>query len=685
MTNNISFAIYEGLSDTPRADLGGDLAKAQINSFSTIFPKGLYSDMSLFIPRDTAVPIWWVGGDRIVARNGLLIVWEGEITQTGYAIRASDEGVTISCVGLYGNLLAKRMIDKRWADNRTTSRIWVVDVDDSLGDGKATVDRESERIRITQKEESWQKDEYFAIKYTMPTGETVSRLALKYYFGRSGPMVVDYAKHNDDPAGADTYTDMPNVLDRNYSTAHTLTLTSDDYLYVGVKKLTAFDWIQFDMGATVNAVTATLSGEYYKAADETNPAGWSALTLFSDNTLVSGATLAQNGIVNFVIPNDMQGTTVDSDRAYWIRIQPSANLTASIEINLLERGHTQDWELSVENDSATVIWAETNNSLQNYVSRDDSVGGSSQGVTLLLTALETELPRSDGSYFGQVFDVMVYSESDAFITAGVIAEDLAAHLSSEVSATTSRIGDPALTLEPFYTNGSESIADILDRSLSYGDSSANSWYGRLVSSEKAAAPDGLPVLEVAQYPELDDCDYEVSLTDHNLSPGVSFTRDDYNIRNYVTVSYRNGLGEEFTITPDDESTLKDTTSIATYGERHLLSPLNAGDATYAMALKFGERYLAQSKDAKYYVSSPIKVTGFIQSKAGGRVPASEIEAGKRVRIYGLPPNAAGDSGLTQIITRTQYSEDNNGEYCEIGLEGTPDNLAVMLAQNRAGL
>ena len=160
-------------------------------------------------------------------------------------------------------------------------------------------------------------------------------------------------------------------------------------------------------------------------------------------------------------------------------------------------------------------------------------------------------------------------------------------------------------------------------------------------------------------------------------------RDFAGIRNWIVVRYRDEQNNrDVYVTPDDNANLKDATSIADWGQREYV--LDASLATETAAVNLARRYLAAHKDPRFYVSGPITVCGYIRGKNGNPVPASEIRAGRRVRIENFLADEVGTTGagLTFIVSRTHYTD--NDETCQISA-GTPDDLAVILAQMAAAI
>jgi hypothetical protein len=132
------------------------------------------------------------------------------------------------------------------------------------------------------------------------------------------------------------------------------------------------------------------------------------------------------------------------------------------------------------------------------------------------------------------------------------------------------------------------------------------------------------------------------------------------VYNWIVVEYRDDQGKTIYLTPDDDATLKDTTSISAYGQRDYL--LNIETANGTIALDAGQAFLADRKDIKYRMSSPIAVVKSIRTKNGGTVPASQIRAGKRIRIENFLQDLSG-TGLTFLISETDYDAD--GETCSV--------------------
>jgi len=132
------------------------------------------------------------------------------------------------------------------------------------------------------------------------------------------------------------------------------------------------------------------------------------------------------------------------------------------------------------------------------------------------------------------------------------------------------------------------------------------------------------------------------------------------------------------VSPNDDATLKDQTSIDAYGERHLV--LSLGQIGDVSAKQYAKRVLAVSKDPQVYISGGLRFVGTMNAKNGAKVPVSQVESGQRVKIVDFVSDVIDvvGAGLTAIITLAEYS-DVNGGTVSVSF-GAPDNLAVLLAR-----
>jgi hypothetical protein len=264
-------------------------------------------------------------------------------------------------------------------------------------------------------------------------------------------------------------------------------------------------------------------------------------------------------------------------------------------------------------------------------------------------------------------NLVVYTETGS-INAQEIAKDIAGMVSG-ISTDVSQIGALTLSLVPFVAN-SESYADLLMRAASFGDASFNRWAAWVDLS--ANASDSLPRLMLEQQPVLTAYDYAIRMDDSNVDGDLQFIQDLEPVRNWVAVQYQDGSGTSIVITPDDDATLKDTTSIAAYGQREEWLQLSTTDLTAAK--NYAKRLLAARKDLQWTAVGQLAVRGYIRGATGQRVPASQIQPGKRVKIENWLNDLSG-SGLTFLITGTTYTDAD--EKCSLDI-GLPNTLEVQL-------
>lgn len=351
---------------------------------------------------------------------------------------------------------------------------------------------------------------------------------------------------------------------------------------------------------------------------------------------------------------------------------PTGQTIKRVVASLRNRESGQDWTTRLRDTvGASTLDSESGDGVTKAV--DVTLGTPRQSIEFQFISNANQTPGS--AVYGRMSGVMVYSETGS-ITPTEIVKDIRAALSS-LNADESRIGSNTLTLEPFITNGQESIETVLQRLAGYGDASFNPWAVQLLRSDLAQTIDGKPVISFAAYPALTDYDYAVTLSE--LEGQVDIKRAiDGAVYNWIAVRYRDELNNrQVVITPDDYATLKDDTSIAAWGQREMIVDCDTGSAT--TALNYGRRVLGWKKDTKYKVTSALRVAGTIRARSGQRVPACQVQAGSRVKIENFLTDEVGVSGagLTFIITATTYRPDS--ETVEIST-GVPDNLAVFLAR-----
>lgn len=133
----------------------------------------------------------------------------------------------------------------------------------------------------------------------------------------NGSNYTDYTSNSRD-ADAGTHVEI-GALD---------TVANGDWLVVGAD--TFFRKILIDMDATnVNANAATLTAEIWDGS------AWVAVRNLTDGTATGGATFAQDGTIEFDMPEEFEWKTneIDSVTAYHVRLSVSAALSATTNID----------------------------------------------------------------------------------------------------------------------------------------------------------------------------------------------------------------------------------------------------------------------------------------------------------------------------------------------------------------
>lgn len=363
---------------------------------------------------------------------------------------------------------------------------------------------------------------------------------------------------------------------------------------------------------------------------------------------------------------------------------------------------TYSYDVTVYNneDWSLVLYDVTNGSALDTKSRT-TTGTSTGSVDVTLSPVSSQIalrfrsdaaqtPADDGSgamSYAEITSLTVYAS--ALNPAGYVAsvsaiiKDLVVEYSGILNQDTRYISDNSYNPGQIVTEGGgyEYLTELLTRVADYGDSNQDAWAVRLLPSERARTPDGKPVLEYAEQPDLTDYEYVLSVDDTNIVAPVIVAQSWDRVRNWIVVQYIDQAGKLTIVTPDDDSSLADTDSIARYGKR--VKVLDIGQSYSAAAINYGRRYLLRWRYSQVELPQSVSVRGYIMSKNGVPVPASEIEAGKRVLLRNFIGNLSSGVGSRQsvfLITRTSY--DDTTETCRI-TAGKPDSVDVLLAQDAA--
>jgi len=229
---------------------------------------------------------------------------------------------------------------------------------------------------------------------------------------------------------------------------------------------------------------------------------------------------------------------------------------------------------------------------------------------------------------------------------------------------------------PFISDGFKPLSWILTEAAGYGDSSFNSIAPFLLPSVMSPSPDGKPVLAIESYPSLTDWDYVIDAQDPNVVLPFSLGLDGDDIYNWIVAEYNDEVGIKRIISPLTDANLKNDDSITKYGRRAYV--IRAQTSSSANATNIAKRFLATHKEPSYYISSSIKIRDWIRTKDGLELPASYVRAGKRLRIQNILQSEISETGLTFLISDTDYSDARKELTIRCGI---PDNLVYILAKN----
>ncbi|MCC6192072.1 MAG: hypothetical protein IT318_23835 [Anaerolineales bacterium] len=664
--NALTLHVYAAFSTTSVLDIDHDLDRVEGLTFDTFYPGGLFGSCSFFVRCQPGRMWLFRKGQRLVVRNRGVICWEGEITAIGYGA----DRRTVTATGYWGALLGVRGLVKAWADTRLTEAVWELRATDSAVD-KFTLDRQG-RLRFSARDVEIASGDGLTLRYTAPTGQTVKRVTFDYDFSEDAAMSAALVYHFN---GVSTYTDLAEAYDGLASAGVNATLNTTHYLYVGFHagQTDHFQggdsiFLKFNLGDSVNNNAATLDVEYHDGG------GWVNVSSLLDGTASAGAPFAVDGNISFTRPGNLNAAEINGQVKVWFRITTSANLDA-VTFNEIYIGQTQSWTGVLYNVGAAS--AETTLSATGTGSVDDTLAAPSQSVDLIFSATGGVLnPFANGSVYWEITNLVVYTETGT-INAQEVVKDWRAAINS-LNATEVYIGANTLALVPWLTEeqgGYETAASNLARLAALGDAGGNAQAAYLLDSDfGSGGGNGKPVLALQQQPALTDYEYTVMFDVLTMS-GVSL--EERPVLNWIIVRYTDAQGRERLVTPDDDSSLTDTASVAAYGRReHVLQARFNAEST---AISFGAAFLAEHKDPRLFVSGEIPVTGLITGKFGEMVPVCRVRAGKRIRVTNFLNDVLGVSGagLTFIISHTRYDAAAQTVYISCGV---PDNLAILLAR-----
>lgn len=652
----------ETISEVP--DTGNELALAEVLQVIKAQPGGEDSANSFVVKRSPERPLPWALGDRIEISNRAKVISESEIVSLGYRFGAEAEaGIDFEGIGQNGTILSDRLINKRWADTRITNDIWLFPNTNS-GNGNnqdlANV-RRDDGILIVPKEELWQEDDYIRLRYEMPTGETVKRIKCTVEQSELAVKRPRYAKFENN---AGNFTQLNNVVDDDSTTFDTVTIDgANAHIYVGFSDpVGTATGIRLTLGTQKNATASTQPDMEY--SDSTVTFTPVAIT---DGTASGGATLAQSGSVTI---ND-ESTVVDLTKqrvdvfgspqsAFWYRMDFASGAfpLGAVDIIRIELIESQEWVTEIINIGTGGTIASVTSSTTTNI--DQTLVTPSNAIEIRFRADNEQIPLSNGSIFSRITSLEVYSETGS-ITLPEIAKDILG-LVSDINSTEDYINTSnTRELIPFYTNGAENIASVLNRAAAVGDQNDNLWYARLITSNNVAKPNGKPVLEVDQVPLLTDFDISIDFGDPRLLPDFTVTVDASEVVNDVVVQYVDENGVLQTVTSDDDSTLKDDDSIDIFGTKQGGEPLNVNTTNETDAIAAGVAYLDERKYAQIFTRSPIVIQGTVDRKEKGAfMPVSEIRPLHRLKIANFTIDADGlqSNEIIGLVTLVTYNDVN---------------------------
>lgn len=301
-------------------------------------------------------------------------------------------------------------------------------------------------------------------------------------------------------------------------------------------------------------------------------------------------------------------------------------------------------------------------------------GGNTERVRLDFLTTNNDLYDENDRM--QVNNPAAYFDMPSFASPNYYADeyiqDILERWATDISADYDGLESPGLAIVPFTVETPTKASRVIERLANFGDGSQNTW-GFFVW-DSFGTSDDKPKAALVQRPSTDDWEYEVRLAElSNFDDAESID----SIYNYVRLEWEDERGRRSYLDPEDDSSLKDQTSIDAYGRRDWVESL--GKCDQATALEIGQRRLAYRKDPKRRKS--FGVQGWLRRKQGIEVPVSHVRAWERVKLLDY------NDGEIVIIGSTQYQAARGQTPATVTITGEepPERLEVLFAQQQAGL
>lgn len=400
----------------------------------------------------------------------------------------------------------------------------------------------------------------------------------------------------------------------------------------------------------------------------------------NDKSLLEWASLDRNNRLRFTprSTRDAAGAETGWAQNDYVRVvytAPTGQTIKRITLSYDLQESTQNWKIAIYDPTAATDIG-TGVTSSGTGTKDETLGTPRQTIWLYMQCgtVGGATPPSDGTVYGEFSNVVVYTETGA-IDSTEIGKDVLPFITACSTAETG-IGSNTLSLVPFVADNI-SAAETLFNAANYGDASFNAWAFYMAESD--LSPDDKPILYYAQQPALTDAEYYIRLDDANIQPPANLVQDTAEVRNYITVRYRDTNGRDVFVTPADDANLTDAASVALYGTR--AEELTIDTTSTTLATNYGRRYLASRKDPQWTIPGGLTVKGFIRNATNGNVPAANIKPGQRVRVENFVEDISG-TGLTYLITGTDYDDTSETNALQVG---RPNSLEVWLARMTGGI
>jgi len=371
-----------------------------------------------------------------------------------------------------------------------------------------------------------------------------------------------------------------------------------------------------------------------------------------------------------------------NERAYFRWASDGGSAAKRVKFDYELQEGAQAWELELYDvTNAVSLWSVT---ASGTGSQDITLSTAAGRIEFRLYSRAAQTPTGS-TIFGEIRNLRVLCENASGVITTTVADILKAYVvyaGGTFSTSTALIAANTYDLE---TAGlvaddlRESIYQLMERVAKFS-SDDSAWSVGIRESERVAG-ETKPVIYYEQQPVLSDYDYAFRIDSPSLLGGGRLVASAFPdaLKTFIMVTFRNERGKE------RWNYARDTAAGDKYIERTQVVSAKGGVTDYTSAGVYASAILNQTKKLQYFMDGPLTITGYIENRAGTRVPVSQIQAGKRLKLLSFIADFGDEtagSGFTFLVQRTEYNDENESVSLTLG---KPADLSAVIADTAAGI